>query len=464
VNTLSINLSVNGARILCIGTGPRLVAKAGLCGAAGARLVWWREAPDPAPASICETISEAPFEAGGALPRLALIDTGDANEDTRWAAGARSRGVPVWIGSDTAASDIRFPATVDRGILRIAIDTGGRWPTVAGWARQRIEHAIPPGIGAVLDGVVRKGEALLATLTSPHSRRTFWYRLLDGQWPQRAHLAGSEALDEDLERLAGQVGATAPKGEVYLVGAGPGDPDLLTLKAMRLIGQADVVLYDRLVSPGILSLIRADAERVHVGKARARHTVPQNTINQMLVDYARQGKTVVRLKGGDPFVFGRGGEEIATLADAGIRFQVVPGITAATGCAAYAGIPLTHRDYAQSVRFVTGHLKDGTMDLPWRDLVQNHQTLVFYMGLIGLPQIARALVKQGMAADMPVALVSRGTTPEQVVVTGTLGDIAERVVSSGVRAPTVVIVGEVVRLRKQLQWLLEDEESNQAEP
>jgi siroheme synthase len=213
------------------------------------------------------------------------------------------------------------------------------------------------------------------------------------------------------------------EGEVALVGAGPGDPELLTLKAWRLIQSAEVVLYDRLVSPEILSLIPESAERIHVGKQRANHTLPQDQINSRLVELARKGRKVVRLKGGDPFIFGRGGEEIETLAAAGVRFQVVPGITAASGCAAYAGIPLTHRDHAQSVRFVTGHLKNDTCDLPWKDF------------------------------EMPVALVSRGTTPHQQVVTGDLTNIVERVERNAVPAPTLVIIGNVVTLRSRLDWI-----------
>lgn len=242
-------------------------------------------------------------------------------------------------------------------------------------------------------------------------------------------------------------------GEVFLVGAGPGDPELLTLKAWRILQSAEVVLYDRLVSQPILDMVPDSAEMMHVGKQRSNHSVPQEEINQRLVALAKAGKRVVRLKGGDPFIFGRGGEEIETLAEAGVRFQVVPGITAASGCAAYAGIPLTHRDHAQSVRFVTGHLKNDTCDLPWTDFVQSHQTLVFYMGLVGLPIIVRELTAHGMRPGMPVALVSRGTTPEQEVVCGTLEDIVSRVEKRDVPAPTLVIIGDVVSLRERLDWM-----------
>lgn len=241
-------------------------------------------------------------------------------------------------------------------------------------------------------------------------------------------------------------------GKVYLIGAGPGDPELLTLKAHRLLVNADVVLYDRLVGKDIIALIPETAEKMYVGKAKSLHSLPQGEINALLAQKAKQGKMVVRLKGGDPFIFGRGGEELEELVDEQVPFEVVPGVTAAAGCAAYAGIPLTHRDYAQSVRFLTGHLKDGTTDLPWDELVHPAQTLVIYMGLTGLAEISQSLLKFGMSATMPVAVVEKGTTSEQRVFTSTIADICSVVNAQEVKSPALLIIGEVVTLQNKLEW------------
>ena len=273
---------------------------------------------------------------------------------------------------------------------------------------------------------------------------------------QRAPDGSIEYALENLSRITMNVqrrtGPSPARGEVFLVGAGPGDPELLTVRALRLLQQADVILYDHLVAPEILDLARRGAERIYVGKERDRHTMRQEAINDLLVRFARQGKRVVRLKGGDPFVFGRGGEEIETLSSLGIPFEVVPGITAALGVAAYAGIPLTHRDHAQACVFVTGHLKDGTANLDWPALARPRQTLVVYMGLLGLPVLCRELIANGLPADTPAAIVQHGTTRAQRVVVGTLHSLPSLAKDAKLKAPTLIIVGEVVRLHAKLAW------------
>ncbi len=250
----------------------------------------------------------------------------------------------------------------------------------------------------------------------------------------------------------------AKKGHVALVGAGPGDSELLTLKAARLIKAASIVLYDRLVSDDIMAMCNPSAEKIYVGKARADHAVPQNQINLQLVNYAQQGHQVVRLKGGDPFIFGRGGEELETLAEHNISFEVVPGVTAAAGCASYAGIPLTHRDYAQTVRFVTGHLKNGVVELNGIEYLNENETLVIYMGLVGLSQITAHLIQAGRKPTTPVALVQQGTTQNQQVIVGDLATIATDVMRHKVQAPTLIIIGGVVNLRNKLNWFVPQSE------
>ncbi|MEB6565803.1 siroheme synthase CysG [Acinetobacter towneri] len=342
------------------------------------------------------------------------------------------------------------PAIIDRSPLVISVASNGTSPVLSRQIRTQLESTIPHGMGKLAEFSGQWRTAVKQKIVNPDERRIFWEELYASPLKEQVFNDNLEAANQSIQQALAEW--DTPKGEVYLVGAGPGDPELLTLKALRLMQQADVVIYDRLVSTPILELCRRDAEKVYVGKARSNHAVPQEGINALLVKYAQAGKRVCRLKGGDPFIFGRGGEEIQELYEAGVSFQVVPGITAASGCSAYAGIPLTHRDYAQSVRFLTGHLKEGSPELPWSELVYEHQTLVLYMGLVGLETICEKLIAHGQRADMPVALISKGTTPEQKVVVGTLADIASKVAQHQIQAPTLTIIGEVVSLREQLKW------------
>ena len=382
---------------------------------------------------------------------LVIAATDDEPLNARISAEAQALGIPVNVVDAPALCSVIFPAIVDRSPLIVAVTSGGDAPVLARLIRAKIETWIPATYGQLAGLAKRFREQVKQLFPDVQQRRVFWEDVFQGQIAESV-FAGK--LHEGERLLEEKIAGAAPRqlGEVYLVGAGPGDPDLLTFRALRLMQQADVVLYDRLVAPAIIELCRRDAERIYVGKRRSEHAVPQEEINQLLVDLAKQGKRVLRLKGGDPFIFGRGGEEIEQLAAEGIQFQVVPGITAASGCAAYAGIPLTHRDHAQSVRFVTGHLKDGSTDLPWGDLVAPGQTLVFYMGLVGLPSICQELIAHGRSADTPAALVQQGTTQNQRVFTGTLANLPQLVAEHEVHAPTLVIVGEVVTLREKLAW------------
>ena len=382
---------------------------------------------------------------------LIIAATDDEPLNARISTQAQALGIPVNVVDAPKLCSVIFPAIVDRSPLIVAVTSGGDAPVLARLIRAKIETWIPATYGQ-LASLAKKFRAQVKGLfPDVQQRRVFWEDVFQGQIAESV-FAGK--LHEGERLLEAKIAGAAPRalGEVYLVGAGPGDPDLLTFRALRLMQQADVVLYDRLVAPAIIELCRRDAERIYVGKQRAAHAVPQDQINQRLVSLAQEGKRVLRLKGGDPFIFGRGGEEIEQLTAHGIPFQVVPGITAASGCAAYAGIPLTHRDHAQSVRFVTGHLKDGSSNLPWKDLVAPGQTLVFYMGLVGLPDICEQLIAHGRSGTTPAALVQQGTTQNQRVFTGTLETLPQLVAEHEVHAPTLVIVGEVVTLRDKLAW------------
>ena len=382
--------------------------------------------------------------------RLVIAATDNNLVNQQVFAACEAENVLVNSVDDPPHCRFMVPAIIDRSPLVISVASNGTSPVLSRQIRTQLESTIPHGMGKLAEFSGQWRTAVKQKIVNPDERRIFWEELYAGPLKEQVFNDNLDAANQSIQQALAEW--QTPKGEVYLVGAGPGDPELLTLKALRLMQQADVVIYDRLVSAPILELCRRDAEKVYVGKARSNHAVPQEGINALLVKYAQAGKRVCRLKGGDPFIFGRGGEEIQELYEAGVSFQVVPGITAASGCSAYAGIPLTHRDYAQSVRFLTGHLKEGSPELPWSELVYEHQTLVLYMGLVGLESICEKLIAHGQRADMPVALISKGTTPEQKVVVGTLADIASKVAQHHIQAPTLTIIGEVVNLREQLKW------------
>ncbi|MFT5718098.1 MAG: uroporphyrin-III C-methyltransferase/precorrin-2 dehydrogenase/sirohydrochlorin ferrochelatase [Oleiphilaceae bacterium] len=393
-------------------------------------------------------------EALWAVAHIVIAATGDVSADERISEMAKAKKLPVNVVNRADLSNFVFPSIIDRSPIIAAVSSSGELPVLTRLLRSRLEATIPHAYGRLAIIARKYRTEVKQQITSINTRRNFWEGVLEGKFADLVFSGQEVAAEKELkEKLAQQLNnKNKIEGEVYLVGAGPGDPDLLTFKALRLIRQADVVLYDRLVSEPILALVRQDAEKINVGKERSNHLVPQESINNLLVQYAKEGKRVLRLKGGDPFIFGRGGEEIETLSDEGVSFQVVPGITAASGCAAYSGIPLTHRDYSQSVRFITGHLKNNTCDLPWEEFVHENQTLVFYMGLTGLPIICESLTKHGMSQDKPIALISKGTTRDQKVLVGTLSTISFMADEAKVSAPTLIIIGDVVNLREKLNW------------
>lgn len=384
--------------------------------------------------------------------RIVIAATANIELNRAIALDAKAIGASVNVANDPMAGDFIMPSLIDRTPMLIALSSGGASPVLSRLLTARIDAFVPANFANLSALAGKYRSKIKQTLSGWRVRRRFWEQQLGGHVGELAMQGRMEEAEQALTRAIDNVQHHEQDGEVYLVGAGPGDPDLLSFRALRFMQHADVVFYDRLVSDAIMSLVKPDAEKIYVGKQRQNHAMPQNDINAQLVNHAKQGKRVLRLKGGDPFIFGRGGEEIETLAENGIAFQVVPGITAAAGCASYAGIPLTHRDHAQSCIFVTGHLKNNTIDLNWAQLAQPQQTVVIYMGLVGLRHIVANLVKHGMAETMPIALISQGTTQQQQVVIGTLANIVERVNQSSVKAPTLTIIGSVVSLHERLNW------------
>ncbi len=454
---LPIFLNIKGARCLVVGGGAVAARKAGLLLGCGAHIAI--VSPELGEALAAEKATGRiehiaarfePAHLAGAAVVIAATDDRAVNEAVFHAAKARD--LPVNVVNSPELCSFIFPAIVNRSPMIVAVSTGGASPVLARLMRARLETLIPAAYGRLARLANELRDSVKNHFTNLPQRRIFWEKMLGGTFADlalagkereaRAHFERSLAADKD----------APPTGEVYLVGAGPGNPDLLTFRAMKLMQQADVVVHDNLVSPAIVELCRRDAQRIYVGKQRDKHTLRQEEINALLVKLAQEGKRVLRLKGGDPFIFGRGGEEIETLTAHGVTFEVVPGITAAAGVASYAGIPLTHRDYAHACVFVTGHLKDGTMDLDWDALARPHQTIVFYMGLLGLPVLCRELVAHGLPDATPAAIVQQGTTNRQRVLIGTLASLPQQAQDAQLKPPTLIIVGNVVKLHDQLKW------------
>lgn len=454
---LPVFLNVKQQRCLVVGGGSVAVRKVSLLLQAGAQI--HVVSPDLA-TELSQWVQQQKIthEARPFSPEhlqqcmLVIAATNDMAVNRAVSAAAGVRNIPVNVVDHPELCTFIMPSIVDRSPLMIAVSSGGKSPVLARLIRARLETWIPHAYARLATHAAAFREQVKRHFSQVARRRLFWEKALQGKFAEMVLAGKDQAAQAHLQELLNNEQDDAPEGEVYLVGAGPGNPDLLTFRAMRLMQQADVVVYDRLVSPAILDLVRRDAQRIYAGKARNKHTLPQESINQLLVRLAREGQRVLRLKGGDPFIFGRGGEEIETLSSHQIPFQVVPGITAASGVAAYAGIPLTHRDYAQSCIFVTGHLKNNTIDLDWPALARPYQTIVIYMGLLGLPVLCERLTAHGLPDTTPAAIVQQGTTLTQKIVTGTLKTLPHLTETAQLTPPTLIIVGDVVKLHRKLAW------------
>ena len=463
---LPVFLNVKGQRALVVGSGTLAARKADLLLRAGCDLTVL--AP-----TLCDDLARL-VQKHQVKHKTSDLSTDDLN-GCAIAFGASSdtainrklhdlataAGVPVNISDNPELCDFIMPAVVDRSPLLVAIGSGGTTPLLTRMLKARFETTIPAAYGRLAEFAGSYRQRVKDSIPNMTRRRRFWETMIAGPVAEQlfsGQEAEATALMDSLLEEAATAGDRPPRGEVYLVGTGPGDPDLLTFRALRLMQQADVVLYDRLIGDGILNLVRRDASRIYVGKMKKDHSVPQEEISELLIRLAREGKRVLRLKGGDPFVFGRGGEEIATLADNGVAFQVIPGVTAANGCAAYAGIPLTHRDHAQSYVVVTGHEKDGKLNLNWKSLIQPRQTVVIYMGLTSLGTITEGFLSNGADPATPAAVIENGTRAGQRVITGTLESLPDKSTEAEIKSPALIIVGSVVTLRDKLSWFANTEQ------
>ncbi|SEQ99647.1 uroporphyrin-III C-methyltransferase / precorrin-2 dehydrogenase / sirohydrochlorin ferrochelatase [Nitrosomonas sp. Nm51] len=454
---LPVFLNVKNQRCLVVGGGAVALRKISLLLEAGAAIHVVAPALIDALESLLQqqkiTHDAHSFESrhlDGCMLVIAATNDSEINRNVYESACARN--IPVNVVDSPELCTFIMPAIVDRSPLMIAISSGGHAPVLARLLRARLETLIPHAYARLAAYAAKFRPLVKQRFSYKKNRRLFWEKALQGRFAEMVLSGKDKAAQACLRQLLENERDHAPRGEVYLVGAGPGNPDLLTFRAMRLMQQADVVVYDRLVSPAILDLVRRDAARIYAGKERNRHTLTQESINQLLVRLAQEGKRVLRLKGGDPFIFGRGGEEIETLAGHQIPFQVVPGITAASGVAAFAGIPLTHRDYAQSCIFVTGHLKNNSLDLDWPSLARPNQTVVIYMGLLGLPVLCKELIAHGCPPGTSAVIIQQGTMQTQKIVIGTLETLPDLTADAQLAAPTLIIVGEVVRLHRKLSW------------
>jgi len=457
---LPVFLNVKGRRALVVGGGTLAARKADLLVRAGAEITVLATTMNDDMTRLVDEhhidykahqLSESDLD--GCVVAFGASDDNEINQNLHDLATAAR--VPVNVSDNPDLCDFVMPALVDRSPLLVAIGSGGTSPLLTRMLKARFETDIPAAYGRLAEFAGEYRDRVKDSIPDMTRRRRFWETMIAG--PIAEHLFSAQedlavGLMDKLLNEAATDGDKPPRGEVYLVGTGPGDPDLLTFRALRLMQQADVVLYDRLIGDGILNLVRRDAERIYVGKMKKDHTVQQDEISQMLVRLALEGKRVLRLKGGDPFVFGRGGEEISTLAENGVAFQVIPGVTAANGCSTYAGIPLTHRDHAQGYIVVTGHEKDGELNLNWKSLIQPRQTVVIYMGLTSLRAITQGFIDNGADPATPAAIIENGTRTGQRVITGTLESLPDESAASEVKSPALIIIGSVVTLQDKLSW------------